>query len=645
MKGGPELSEPSQAENTQALGKELKSPIAATRSEGVETRRTRRLSPKSRIRETTPDRWSLLNSDWHKDWHRSLIYPAVGKNRATVDRDDIPRLDEGEFLNDNLISFYMRYLQVQLEAERPEILRKVYFFSTFFFEKLRANRTKINYEGVQSWTAKVDLLSYDYIMVPVNENAHWYLAIIYNAPNMISQSARQAPPKKPETIVLNDACPASSPKVSSVGRTLASVSLDDEGSEPGASGQAASVVDIGVGNKSSTSTAVAQKAEPPAIDAKRKSVGGVQRFSMEEPRIVTLDSLGSGHSPTCRCLREYLIEEAKHKRNLEIVNPPGGMTARGIPHQDNFCDCGVFLLGYMEHFLKDPDEAMRKLLQKEDTGWDVRPSRIRTQVRDLLFKLQGEQQERVEEEKRQKRQRKAAREAAALASEPFPSSPQVPLNSSQTVPASEGMASPLTNGANKRDEGQVQRTPKISPYFQSRSSPTQPKSPYRALHSSPGKPGRPHSSSVDGKSKAAIPSIPLKDDSSQEVKVSTPRKGPNSAQSSSTKAQLRAAVDLAVNKASPSYSKTRFDTCSSPKFVKKLSSSPGEVHSVPRLAKRTGSSGSANAEVTFLKSRSPTKSPRKPEVIDLESPVLNSIENDSVTTNGAQYDGVDRSID
>ncbi len=115
-------------------------------------------------------------------WTKPLIYPPQGPKRATVEFHDLERLDEGEFLNDNLVSFYLRYLEHQLEQENPEIAKKIYFFNTYFYASLsKAPRgQRINYEMVQRWTSKVDLFTYDYIVVPINENAHWYLAIICN---------------------------------------------------------------------------------------------------------------------------------------------------------------------------------------------------------------------------------------------------------------------------------------------------------------------------------------------------------------------------------------------------------------------------------------------------------------------------------
>ncbi|KJK80684.1 hypothetical protein H634G_03833 [Metarhizium anisopliae BRIP 53293] len=353
------------------------------------TRRTRRSSPVHITRDPRPDRWTDRNPLWRASWHKSLIFPSTGKNRATVDDDDILRLDEGEFLNDNLINFYVRYLQFKLETERPELLSKVYIFSTFFFEKLRSTRGKVNYDGVRAWTAKFDLLSYDYIVVPVNENAHWYLAIICNTPNAVSGMPRdEATPAK------EDATP---PGIGLVARDMPDVSIHvDDASTP----ISKEPVDLAPPNSSRT---LQESSPAPKIATSNNRLAAASHVDPRLPRIVTLDSLGNPHAATCRVLKEYLIAEAKDKKGIDLVMVPTGMTAKKIPEQDNFCDCGVFILGYMEEFLKDPAETVRKLFQKEPVNWDIRPSLLRNQVRDLLFKLQKEQHEWLERERAEKR--------------------------------------------------------------------------------------------------------------------------------------------------------------------------------------------------------------------------------------------------
>ena len=86
-----------------------------------------------------------------------------------VDWSDLERLDEGEFLNDQLIDFYLLYLFNHLHVPSE----KVYVFNTHFFttltRKVPGQKGSINYPAVARWTSREDLFSHDYIVVPINQ--------------------------------------------------------------------------------------------------------------------------------------------------------------------------------------------------------------------------------------------------------------------------------------------------------------------------------------------------------------------------------------------------------------------------------------------------------------------------------------------
>ncbi|CAM1508277.1 Fc.00g051250.m01.CDS01 [Cosmosporella sp. VM-42] len=613
--------------------------VPPTRSQGVETRRTRRSSPALVIREASPDRWTKLNPNWATSWQRSVVFPPTGKNRAIVDKDDIPRLDEGEFLNDNLISFYFRHLQAELEVSRPEVLEKVYFFSTFFFEKLRSNRGKINYDGVKTWTAKVDLLSYKYIVVPVNENAHWYLAIIYNAPRMLPSTDEPDAPTSSKTIDVDGVEIRRSPKMAMVEQNMSFISLDDEDAKPET--RIDTLNDVPRSSPIIFTARTSQ--ETSAKGRNRKSFGGSQKFDPNQPRIITLDSLGSAHSPTCRCLRDYLMEEAKHKKGVEISNLPQGMTAKNIPEQNNYCDCGVFVLGYMEEFLKDPDEAVRRLLQKEQLEWNIRPSHIRNKVRTLLFDLQKEQQVEFEKEREKKRlaRRKAQKEAGEAAS-----SPRFRQESPKSAPKEPSKQQESPNDAPNeppRQQGEVQEGGtfllngiKPSVERDDEQMPMSCISPGRALP----KKGVQISSAKINAEPEFIPQ--LEEDSSESPRTSSQAaflSGPSSSPKKST-------ADVSQNLVEPVKEEKSDDTGGSPRgqrasveFVRELATTP-EQASASQLKRKERT---ASPEVTIVQRGKHRKSPsparrRKQQAKQCLYP---SIESDQPST-GPQYDGIDR---
>lgn len=65
-----------------------------------------------------------------------------------------------------------------------------------------------------------------------------------------------------------------------------------------------------------------------------------------------------------RNLKEYLKAEAAAKRR-SLVDLQSGMTGKGIPLQANYSDCGLYLLAYIEKFLDNPEEFVRKSITKE----------------------------------------------------------------------------------------------------------------------------------------------------------------------------------------------------------------------------------------------------------------------------------------
>lgn len=131
---------------------------------------------------------------------------------------------------------------------------------------------------------------------------------------------------------------------------------------------------------------------------------------------MTLDSLGSQHYPTCKALKDYLTEEARDKKRIDLAVTPNGMKAKEIPQQNNFCDCGLFVLGYVEEFLKDPDGVASKLLQRESLGWSMKPSSLRFRIREILFELQREQQQRRAREKTHRHAKPDRAQSAQLGS-------------------------------------------------------------------------------------------------------------------------------------------------------------------------------------------------------------------------------------
>ncbi|KAH0629023.1 hypothetical protein JD844_010766 [Phrynosoma platyrhinos] len=91
--------------------------------------------------------------------------------RLTITRKDIQTLNNLNWLNDEIINFYMNML---MERSKQKGFPTVHAFNTFFFTKLKT----AGYTAVKRWTKKVDIFSVDILLVPIHLGVHWCLAVI-----------------------------------------------------------------------------------------------------------------------------------------------------------------------------------------------------------------------------------------------------------------------------------------------------------------------------------------------------------------------------------------------------------------------------------------------------------------------------------
>lgn len=125
------------------------------------------------------------------------------------------------------------------------------------------------------------------------------------------------------------------------------------------------------------------------------------------PALILLDSLGGTHPQEIKNLKQYVVHEGRDKRGLDFeYTALKGLTARGLPQQTNFCDCGVYLIGYMEAFVRDPAEFVRKVMSREldrDNDFaDFDPAKKRAEIREKLIKLETEQSAAKKQRKKEK---------------------------------------------------------------------------------------------------------------------------------------------------------------------------------------------------------------------------------------------------
>ncbi|XP_062302634.1 sentrin-specific protease 7b isoform X3 [Osmerus eperlanus] len=311
---------------------------------------------------------------------RLIQYPsAPSKGRITVTTEDLECLDSGQFLNDVIIDFYLKYLL--LERAGDELAERCHVFSSFFYKQLTRCDTASEeaaavpprnrrHQRVKTWTRSVDIFNKDYLFVPVNHEAHWYLVIIC-FPGLEYASYMVWPRPAP-------AGGSSSLR----GRLKAS----EEGS-PGGSTQPSSTPERGAGCiRQSPSTHGSHN--PPEC-----TQDGCQRETIcKRACILVMDSLKpSNHERIFKLLREYLQVEWEVRRRTPRDFTTDNMKSSHcrVPLQDNSSDCGLYLLQYVESFLQNPVVHFDLPVRLEHWFPRQRVWRKREEIRRLVMQLHG----------------------------------------------------------------------------------------------------------------------------------------------------------------------------------------------------------------------------------------------------------------
>ncbi|XP_063734258.1 uncharacterized protein LOC134861160 [Eleginops maclovinus] len=269
--------------------------------------------------------------------------PPPSKGRISVTKEDLACLRDAEFLNDVIIDFYLKYLLLEGGGSACD---RSHVFSSFFYKQLSRRRVAgeedafiidrdTRHQRVKTWTRHVDIFSKDFLFVPVNQEAHWFLVVVC-FPGL----------EKPQHQEFT--CPAAAGKPSSVS----------------------------LGPQSETPECTEQR-------WRRDTV-------LKQPCILVMDSLKLSHHETvCRLIRDYLQVEWGVRRGTARVFSGESIRSSScrVPQQNNCSDCGLYLLQYTESFLQNPVVNFDLPLRLENWFPRQRVRQKREEIRGLILDL------------------------------------------------------------------------------------------------------------------------------------------------------------------------------------------------------------------------------------------------------------------
>ncbi|CAF1191597.1 unnamed protein product [Adineta steineri] len=287
-----------------------------------------------------------------------LTAKTVGLNNNTIrfdlSSDDLHCLNEGEFLNDNIIDFYLQYIYYEkLSADDREY---THLFNSFFYTRLTQKGNRDNpdicaaerrYNRVKRWVRDVDLFTKNYIIVPVNQNTHWYIVLIQNLNNVPTEGDLIS---DDEEDTIDDRLKSKKRRRSS--RIIRSIGSNSTSSSPSPKPS------IQLGDELDEADEVTSDNEVP-LKQNIEALVSAKKDHSQTPAIIIFDSLRiASKNRVAATLREFLQVEYDHKKAL-----PVGSLARklfnmntmptieaAVPQQRNYSDCGLYILQYIESY-------------------------------------------------------------------------------------------------------------------------------------------------------------------------------------------------------------------------------------------------------------------------------------------------------
>ncbi|XP_016362969.1 sentrin-specific protease 7-like isoform X2 [Sinocyclocheilus anshuiensis] len=324
----------------------------------------------SRLREPTVRRPLRSHSRQQSSPRRLIQYPPPpSKGGITVTTEDLECLKDGEFLNDVIIDLYLKYLL--LERADKDVAERSHIFSSFFYKQLTRKTTSCpeetgstaqyrRHQRVRTWTRHVDIFSKDYLFIPVNHEAHWYLVVIC-FPGL----------ERLECVPWRNKGPVSQDKSQTAKASSAGDCQRDSSQQP-------------KGNRLKPS-------DPRPHNLPDCTVHSCTRETVcRRPCILVMDSLKlSNYQRIYMLLREYLqVEWEVRKGSARAFTSESisGSLCR-VPLQDNSSDCGLYLLQYVESFLQNPVVHFDPPLRLEHWFPRNQVRRKREELQELVLRL------------------------------------------------------------------------------------------------------------------------------------------------------------------------------------------------------------------------------------------------------------------
>lgn len=109
-----------------------------------------------------------------------LIYEGL-----SITASDLECLAAREYINDNIINFWLKYMYQKLLSDAEQ--KRILIYDSHFMAALE----KMDNERTHRWLRKMKLFEKDFMIIPVMEDEHWFLMTLEYPNNVYDQNAQR----------------------------------------------------------------------------------------------------------------------------------------------------------------------------------------------------------------------------------------------------------------------------------------------------------------------------------------------------------------------------------------------------------------------------------------------------------------------
>ncbi|WEJ95340.1 ubiquitin-like-specific protease [Yamadazyma tenuis] len=266
------------------------------------------LARKTRSRMVSPETISLVPLESPAPFVPPLQYKFPDGKPFIVTQSDFKTLYNNDWVNDTIIDFFIKF-EIQQAVHNGNMKQEdVYAFNSFFFLKLMSNPENFQdreligyYQNVTRWVSKIDLFSYQNLIIPINESSHWYGCLIVGLPDYLERA-----------------------------KTLKELNESQAHDY--------------VGN----STDVVEPEVHSIFESRFKN----------KVNIFVFDSLGQKHVRIHHPFKNFLMEYCKDRYGIEMERSDIVFRSTKVPKQNNFNDCGIHVIYNIRKYLNARAECL-----------------------------------------------------------------------------------------------------------------------------------------------------------------------------------------------------------------------------------------------------------------------------------------------